>query len=233
MRRREFIGIVGGVAAWPRAARAQQPEGMRRIGIFMPGNAEDAEGKGWIAVFQNGLRELGWIEGHNVRFEYRWGAGNADRIRNYAVELVALAPDVVFADASVTVAALLQATRTLPIVFANVADPVGAGYVDSLARPGGNASGFLLFEFGVAGKWLDLLKQIAPALTRVAVIRDPTISAGIGQWTVIQAMAPSTGVDLSLVNIHNATQVERHNCLRALRQWRTYCNRYSFSYRTS
>jgi putative ABC transport system substrate-binding protein len=208
MRRREFIGIVGGVAAWPRAARAQQPEGMRRIGIFMPGNAEDAEGKGWIAVFQNGLRELGWIEGHNVRFEYRWGAGNADRIRNYAVELVALAPDVVFADASVTVAALLQATRTLPIVFANVADPVGAGYVDSLARPGGNASGFLLFEFGVAGKWLDLLKQIAPALTRVAVIRDPTISAGIGQWTVIQAMAPSTGVDLSLVNIHNATQVE-------------------------
>jgi putative ABC transport system substrate-binding protein len=118
MRRREFIGIVGGVAAWPRAARAQQPEGMRRIGIFMPGNAEDAEGKGWIAVFQNGLRELGWIEGHNVRFEYRWGAGNADRIRNYAVELVALAPDVVFADASVTVAALLQATRTLPIVFA-------------------------------------------------------------------------------------------------------------------
>jgi putative ABC transport system substrate-binding protein len=209
MRRRDFVTLLGGAAAsWPLAARAQQPDRMRRIGVFMPGNAEDMEAKAQIAAFQHGLRELGWTEGHNVQFEYRWGAGNPNRIRNYAAELVALAPDVVFADASVTVAALLQATRNVPIVFANVADPVGAGYVDSLARPGGNVTGFLLFEFGIAGKWLALLKQIAPALTRTAVIRDPTISAGIGQWAVIQAMAPSAGVELSLVNIHDASQME-------------------------
>src|SRR5271165_6449882 len=210
MRRRDFIRAIGGAAtAWPIAARAQQPERVRRIGVLMPGSADDAELKARIAAFQQALRELGWAEGHNVRFDYRWGAGNADRIRGFAAELTALAPDAILTEASVTVAALLQVTRTVPIVFATVGDPVGAGYVESLARPGGNVTGFLLFEYGTAGKWLELLKQIAPALTRAAVIRDPTNSAGIGQWAVIQAMAPSMGVELSLVNMRDAGEIER------------------------
>jgi putative ABC transport system substrate-binding protein len=182
---------------------------VRRIGVLMPGTADDAELKARIAAFQQGLRELGWTDGRNVRIDVRWGAGDADRIRSSAAELVALAPDVILTVASSAIGALLQATRTVPIVFANVADPVGAGYVDSLARPGGNVTGFLLFEYGIAGKWLELLKQIAPAVTRAAVMRDPNISAGIGQWAVIQAIAPSMGVELSLVNIRDAGEIER------------------------
>jgi putative tryptophan/tyrosine transport system substrate-binding protein len=210
MRRRDFIrAISSAVAAWPIAARAQQPERVRRIGVLVPGTADDAELKARIAAFQQGLRELGWTDGRNVRIDVRWGAGDADRIRSSAAELVALAPDVILAVASAPVAALLQTTRAVPIVFATVADPVGAGYVDSLARPGGNVTGFLLFEYGIAGKWLELLKQIAPAVTRAAVMRDPNISAGIGQWAVIQAMAPSMGVELRLVNIRDAGEIER------------------------
>ncbi len=210
MRRRDFIrAISGAVAAWPIAARAQQPERVRRIGVLMPGVADDPELKARIAAFQQALREFGWTDGRNMRFDYRWAAGNPDRIHSYAAELVALAPDVILATASAATAALLQASRTIPIVFATVADPVGAGYVDSLARPGGNVTGFLLFEYGIAGKWLELLKQIAPAVTRAAVIRDPNISSGIGQWAVIQAMAPSMGVELSLINMRDAGAIER------------------------
>src|SRR5258708_32055846 len=188
MRRRDFIrAISGAVAAWPNAEGAQQPERVRRIGVLMAGGADEPELKARIAAFQQALREFGWTDGRNVRIDYRWGVGDADRIRSSAAELVALAPDVILAAASATVAALLQASRAVPIVFATVADPVGAGYVDSLARPGGNVTGFLLFEYGIAGKWLELLKQIAPAVTRAAVIRDPNVSSGIRQWAVIQA----------------------------------------------
>jgi putative ABC transport system substrate-binding protein len=210
MRRRDFIrAISGAVAAWPIAARAQQPERVRRIGVLMPGVAADLENQNRIAAFQQGLHELGWTDGRNVRIDYRWGVGDADRIRGSAAELVALAPDVILAVSSAPVAALLQTTRAVPIVFATVADPVGVGYVDSLARPGGNVTGFLLFEYGIAGKWLELLKQIAPAVTRAAVIRDPNTPAGIGQWAVIQAMATSMGVELSPVNLRDAGEIER------------------------
>ena len=210
MRRRDFIrAISGAVAGWPIAARAQQPERVRRIGVLMPGVAADPENQNRIAAFQQGLHELGWTDGRNVRIDYRWGAGDADRIRSSAAELVTLTPDVILASASSAMGEVLRATRTIPIVFATITDPVGAGYVDSLARPGGNVTGFLLFEYGIAGKWLELLKQIAPAVTRAAVIRDPNISAGIGQWAVIQAMAPSMGVELRPVNIRDAGAIER------------------------
>jgi putative tryptophan/tyrosine transport system substrate-binding protein len=209
MRRRDFVRAIGGaVAAWPMAARAQQPERARRIGVLMPGVADDPESKARIAAIQQALHEFGWTDGRNMQFDYRWAAGNPERIHSHAAELVALVPDVILAEGSAVVGALLQATRTVPIVFAAIADPVGAGYVDSLARPGGNVTGFLLFEYGIAGKWLELLKQIAPALTRAAVIRDPNVSAGIGQWAVIQAMAPSVRVELSLVNIRDAGAIE-------------------------
>ena len=209
MKRRDFIGAIGGaLAAWPLATRAQQPERVRRIAVLMPGAAEDVENQNRIAALQQGLRELGWTDGRNLRIDYRWAGGDADRIRSSAVELVALAPDVIFAVASSILGPLQQATHTVPIVFANVTDPVGAGYVDSLARPGENITGFLLFEYGIAGKWLELLKQIAPSVTRAAVIRDPRASNGIGQWAVIQAMAPSMGVELSLINIRDAGEIE-------------------------
>ena len=208
VKRRELIWMLGGAAAWPLAARAQQPERVRRIGVLFPGVAADLENQNRIAAFQRGLQELGWTDGRNLRIDYRWGGGNAERIRNSAAELVALAPDIIYAVTSLTLGPLLEGTRTVPIVFAAVADPVGAGYVDSLARPGGNVTGFLLFEYGIAGKWLELLKQIAPALTRAAVIRDPSTPTGIGQWAVIQAMAPSIGVELSLINIRDASSIE-------------------------
>jgi putative ABC transport system substrate-binding protein len=208
MKRREFITLIGGAAASPFAAKAQRAERVRRIGVLMPGAAEDPENKNRIAAFQQGLQELGWTDGRNVRIDYRWGGGDADRIRSTAVELVALEPDVIFAVASSILIALQQVTHTVPIVFANITDPVGAGYVDSLARPGGNITGFLLFEYGLAGKWLELLKQIAPTVTRAAVIRDSKTSAGIGQWAVIQAMAPSMGIDLNLINIRDADQIK-------------------------
>jgi putative ABC transport system substrate-binding protein len=216
MRRREFITLAGGMAVWPLAALAQQPERVWRIGVLMPGGlATDNDLiQNRISAFQRGLHELGWTDGRNLRIDYRWGGGNADRIRSSAAELVALAPDVIFAAASPAVGPLLEATRTVPIVFAAVADPVGAGYVDSLARPGGNVTGFLLFEYGIAGKWLELLKQIAPVLTRAAVMRDPNTSSGIGQWAVIQAIAPSIGVELSLINMRDASSI-------TLPPWRT------------
>ena len=194
IKRREFITLLGGAAAaWPLAARAQQAERMRRIGVLMAAAADDPEGQARIAAFLQGLQQLGWTDGRNMRIDTRWGGGNADDIRKYAAELAALAPDVILAPGSPTVGPLLQATRTVPIVFANVADPVGAGFVDSLARPGGNATGFMQFEYGMSGKWLELLKQIAPRVTRAAVLRDPAISAGIGQFGAIQAVAPSLG----------------------------------------
>ena len=211
MRRREFITLLGGVAvACPLTVRAQQPERVRRIGVLMPIAADDPESPVRIAAFLQGLQQLGWtVDGRSVRIDYRWGAGDAARIRRYAVELVALAPDVIFAAGNTPVGPLLEATRTVPIVFAVVPDPVGAGFVHSLARPGGNATGFLLFEYGISGKWLELLKQIAPGLTRAAVIRDPAISAGIGQFGALQSAAPSFGVELTPVNVRDPTEIER------------------------
>ena len=210
MQRRAFIGLFAGAAvARPFAARAQQTERMRRIGVLMGVAADDPEGQARVAVFVQTLQQLGWTDGRNLRIDVRWGAVDADRYRKDAEELVALAPDVILAGSSAALAPLQRATRSLPIVFAGIADPVGGGYVDSLARPGGNVTGFALFEYGIAGKWLELLKQVAPAVTRAAVMRDPTISLGIGQWAVIQAMAPSTGADLSLVNMRDPGEIER------------------------
>ncbi len=182
---------------------------MRRIGVLMPLAADDTEGQARIAAFLQGLQQLGWADGRNVRIEYRWSAGNDADTRKFATELAALAPDVILANGAVAVAPLLQATRTVPIVFVLVPDPVGAGIVDSLARPGGNATGFITFEYGLSGKWLELLKQIAPGVTRAAVIRDPNISSGIGQFAAIQSVAPSLGVEVIPVNVRDAHEIER------------------------
>jgi putative ABC transport system substrate-binding protein len=183
---------------------------MRRVGVLESRAADDPEGKARLAVFLQGLQELGWTDGRNVRVDYRWAAADADRYRTYAAELVALAPDVILASASDSVAALLQTTRTVPIVFVNVIDPVGAGLVASLARPGGNATGFTLFEYSLSGKWLELFKEIAPNLTRIAILRDAAIAAGIGQFAAIQAMAPpSFGVELSPIDVRDAGEMER------------------------
>ena len=210
MRRREFITLVGGAAAWPMVARAQQNERVRRIGVLVASPADDAEWKARLAAFNEGLAQLGWIEGRNVRVDTRWATTNADDLRKQAAELVATTPDVLVAASGTTsVAPLLQATRTVPIVFAIVVDPVGAGFVASLARPGGNATGFTMFEYGMSGKWLELLKQIAPGVTRAAVLRDPAIASGIGQFGAIQAVAPSLGVELSPVDVRDAPEIER------------------------
>ena len=211
MRRREFIILLGGAAvAWPLAARAQQADRMRRVGVLVSRIADDPEEQARLAAFVQGLQKLGWTEGRNVRIDYRWAAGDADRSRTYAAELVALAPDVIVAAGSQSVAALEQTTRTVPIVFASVVDPVGAGYVTRLARPGGNATGFTAFEYSLSGKWLELLKEIAPNLTRIAILRDPALAAGIGQFAVIQAMAPpSFGVELSPIDVRDAGEIER------------------------
>jgi putative ABC transport system substrate-binding protein len=211
MQRREFITLLGGaVVAWPRAARAQQADRMRRVGVLESRAADDREGQARLAVFLQGLQELGWTDGRNVRIDYRWAAADADRYRTYAAELVALSPDVILSSASASVAALLQTTRTVPIVFVNVIDPVGAGYVARLARPGGNATGFTPFEYSLSGKWLELLKEIAPNLTRIAILRDPAIATGIGQYAVIQAMAsPSFGAELSPIDVRNGGEIER------------------------
>jgi putative tryptophan/tyrosine transport system substrate-binding protein len=210
MKRREFIRLLGGAAAWPLAARAQQPERMRRIGALNGGSsADDPDGQARLAAYLQQLQQLGWTDGRNVRIDYRWGLGDADNIRKYTAELVALAPDVIFAAGTAAVGPMLQATRTVPIVFALVADPVGAGFVDSLSRPGGNATGFLMFEYSLSGKWLEVLKQIAPGVTRAAVIRDPAISAGTGQFGVIQSVAASLGVEVSPVNVRDAVEIER------------------------
>jgi putative ABC transport system substrate-binding protein len=210
MQRREFITLLGGTAAaWPLAGHAQQGERVRRVGVLMPIAADDPEGQTRIAAFQQGLQQLGWTDGRNVRIETRWSRGNADDIRKYAAELATLSPDVILATGSNTMGPLLQATRAVPIVFVTVPDPVGAGFVDSLARPGGNATGFTAFEYGLSGKWLELLKEIAPGVTRAAVIRDPAITAGIGQFAAIQSVAPSIGVEVSPVNVRDAGEIER------------------------
>jgi putative ABC transport system substrate-binding protein len=190
--------------------RAQQSDRVRRIGVLLAATADDPDYQARIAAFQQGLQQLGWSDGHNVHIDTRWATTKADDIRRHAAELAALAPDVILAGTgTATVAPLLQATRTVPIVFAVVIDPVGAGFVDSLARPGGNATGFTVFEYGMSGKWLELLKQIAPAVTRAAVLRDPTIASGIGQFAAVQAVAPSLGVDLSAVDVRDAGEIER------------------------
>src|SRR6478609_41483 len=211
MQRRNFIRFLGGAtAAWPLAARAQQSDRVRRIGVLVAATADDPDYQARIAAFQQGLQQLGWSDGRNVHIDTRWATTKPDDIRRHAAELAALAPDVIFAGGgTATVAPLLQATRTVPIVFAVVIDPVGAGFVDSLARPGGNATGFTVFEYGMSGKWLELLKQIAPAVTRAAVLRDPTIASGIGQFAAVQAVAPSLGVDLSAVDVRDAGEIER------------------------
>ena len=211
MQRREFLGVLGGVAAgWPLAARAQERERMRHIGVLVASTADDPEAQARITAFAEALRQLGWTNDHNVKIDIRWATTNADGLRRHAAELAALAPDVIVAaTGTATVAPLLQATRTVPIVFAVVIDPVGAGFVDSLARPGGNATGFTIFEYGLSGKWLELLKQVAPGTTRAAVLRDPTIASGIGQFGAIQSVAPSLGVELSPVDVRDAPEIER------------------------
>jgi len=209
VKRREFVSVLGGAAAWPFATRAQEGERMRRIGVLMPSAADDPEYQARMTAFVQGLAQLGWLDGHNVRIDTRWGVADADRIRKYAAELLALAPDVILANSSAALAPLLQATRTVPIVFARVGDPVGAGYVDSLARPGGNATGFLVWEYSIAAKWLELLKEIAPGVTRVAVLRDPAVASGVGQFGAVQIAAPSLGVKLSPVDLRDAGEIER------------------------
>ena len=206
--RRAFIGVIGGAAAWPLAARAQPAERVRRIGVLTNLAADDPEGQVRNTAFAQALAQLGWT-GQNLRMEHRWGAGDAERIRKYAAELVALTPDTMLATGAAGGGALLQATRTVPIVFVLVPDPVGAGFVDSLARPGGNATGFTFLEYGTSGKWLELLKEIAPGVTRAAIIRDPAITGGIGQWGAIQSVAPSLGVEVSPVNVRDAAEIER------------------------
>jgi putative tryptophan/tyrosine transport system substrate-binding protein len=210
LKRRDFITLLGGAAsAWPLAARAQQGERMRRIGVLMNFAVDDPEAQSRNAGFLQGLSELGWTVGRNLRIDYRWGAGDTDRHRQYAAELLALAPDVILANSSAALSSLLQATRTVPIVFTTVADPVGAGYVDSLARPGGNATGFLLWDYSIAAKWLELLKEIAPHVTRAMVFRQSAIAAGPGQFGVIQAAAPPLGVDLRVADVRDAREIER------------------------
>jgi putative ABC transport system substrate-binding protein len=210
MQRREFITLLGSAAAaWPVAARAQQADRVRRIGMLMSTAADDPDGQARIAAFLDGLQQLGWTDGRNVKIDYRWPAGDADKSRKYAAELVALAPDIILAFGSANMTSLLQATRTVPIVFVAVPDPVGAGYVDSLSRPGGNATGFMTFEYSMGGKWLEVLKEIAPGVTRVAVLRDPAITSGIGQWGAIQSAAPSLGVEVNPINVSDAGDIER------------------------
>jgi ABC-type uncharacterized transport system substrate-binding protein len=210
MKRREFITLLGGtMVAWPLAARAQQPPAMRRIGVLSTFAADDPEGQARIAAFLQALQPLGWSVGRNVRIDYRWGAGDAANTRKNAAELVALAPDVILTSGAAAVAPLLEATRAVPIVFVLVADPVGAGFVGSLAQPGGNATGFLAVEYGLAGKWLELLKEIAPVVTRAAVVRDPAITAGIGMFGAIQSVAPSLGMEVSPVNVRDPSEMER------------------------
>src|SRR5262252_5884348 len=208
MRRREFITLLGGAAAWPLAARAQQ-QPIRRIGILTPYAADDREGQARVAALQQGLAELGWTDGRNLRTDVRWGANDRDRYSQYAAELVALAPDVIVAVTSVVVAALQRETRTVPIVFVGVIDPVGAGLVASLARPGGNTTGFTVFEYGLSPKWLALLKEIAPRVTRAAVLRNPTSAPEIGLLGGIQSVAPSLRMELSLIDNRDAGELER------------------------
>jgi putative tryptophan/tyrosine transport system substrate-binding protein len=207
-KRREFITLLGGAAAWPLAARGQQSERMRRIGVILPAAADDAEFQSWLGAFLQALARLDWSIGQNVRVDIHWATPYAENIRKHAVELAALAPDVIVAAGTSTVGPILQATRDIPVVFPTVLDPVGAGFVDSLARPGGNATGFLLYEYSMAGKWLELLKQIAPGVNRVAVLRDPSTPSGPGQFAAIQTAAPSLGLQINPININDANAIE-------------------------
>jgi ABC-type uncharacterized transport system substrate-binding protein len=210
MRRRDFIkAIAGSAAVWPLTVRAQQGERVRRLGIIMGTAVEESETKARVTAFLQELKHLGWDEGRNVRIEMRATAGNAGAARKYGAELVALAPDVILAMGGSTVAPLLEATHTVPIVFTITADPVGNGLVDSLARPGGNVTGFMSFEYSLTGKWLELLKEIAPSVTRAAVLRDPALPAGIGQFAVIQILAPPLRLDVSAINVRDAREIER------------------------
>jgi len=209
MKRREFISLLGGAVAWPIAARAQQTGRVRRIGVLMNTAADDAQGQAWNAAFAQGLQQLGWEVGGNIRIDYRWGAGDTERFRKYAAELVALGPDVILGTAASIVAALQQVSRTIPIVFVSTIDPVGAGLVASLARPGGNATGFTSYEFSMSGKLLELLKEIAPGVTRVVVIRDAAAAAGLGGFAAIQTAAPLFGVELFPVGVRDAAEIER------------------------
>jgi putative ABC transport system substrate-binding protein len=210
MRRRDVLSVIGVAAAgWPFAARAQQKERMRRIGVLMAAAAGDAELMRRLAALQGELGRLGWVEGRNIRFETRWTAGDPERIRSSAAELVALAPDLIVANGSAAMDAMQRATRTVPVVFVVVPDPIGAGYADSLSRPGGNATGFSQFEFSIGAKWLELIKELAPGVKRVGVIRDPGITAGMGQFGAIQSVAPSLGIELTPLNVRDPTEIER------------------------
>ena len=209
MRRREFITLLGGAVAWPLAARAQQGERVRRIAVLMNLIEDDAEGQSRIAAFLRGMRELGWSADRNMRIDIRWAGNDDERHRQYAAELAALAPDVFLASASPAVMALQQVASTVPIVFVAVSDPVGAAFVDSMARPGGRITGFTQFEYGISTKWLEFLKEIAPRVTRVAVLRNPAIASGSGQLGALQAVAPSLGVELRPVDVRNAEEIER------------------------
>ena len=210
MKRREFITLLGGaVAMWPFAARAQQPERVRRIGVLLGLSANDPEGEARIGAFSQALHQLGWTDGVNIQILRRFTDGDADRARAYAAELVTLAPDLVLTSGASTTGVILPVTRTVPVVFVGAADPVGAGFVDSLARPGGNVTGFISYEYSMSGKWLELLKEIAPGMKRVAVLRDPAVSAGTGQFGAIQTAAPSFGVELSPINVRDAAEIER------------------------
>jgi putative ABC transport system substrate-binding protein len=210
MKRREFIITLlgGGAAAWPLAAGAQQGERMRRISVFLPAAADDAAFQAWVGAFLQGLALLGWTIGRNVRIDIRWATPNAAEIRRHAAELAAVAPDVILAHGSSTVEPLLQVTRTIPIVFPIASDPVGTGFVESLARPGGNVTGFMTIEFSMGGKWLELLREIAPGVTRVAVLRDATMGTSTSQFAAIQAVAPSLRVEVNPVNMREAGAIE-------------------------
>jgi len=209
MRRREFI-LGGAATAWSVSARAQQDERVRRIGVLLPAAADDAEFQIWFAAFLQALAQLGWTIGRNMRVDIQWATPNATKIRQHAAELAAKAPDVILTGGTSTTAPMLQATRAVPIVFATVVDPVGAGFIDSLARPGGNATGFLLYEYSLGGKWLELLKQIAPTVTRVAVLRDASTASGTGQFAAIQSVAPSLKIDVVVpINMREAADLER------------------------
>jgi putative ABC transport system substrate-binding protein len=210
MKRREFITLLGGAAAaWPLEAKAQQSKHMRRVAALMPYTANDPQAQNRNAAFLQGLQQLGWTIGQNVLIDYRWSEGNEDDTRKYAAELVALAPDVIFTSGSAAIGPLRRATRTVPIVFVLVPDPVGAGFVDSLARPGGNITGFTQFDYGIGAKWLEVLKEIAPNTTRAAVIRDPAITAGIGQWGAILSVSPSVAIEVSPVNLVDGGEIDR------------------------
>jgi putative tryptophan/tyrosine transport system substrate-binding protein len=209
MRRREFITLVGSSAVWPLVARAQQPETMRRIGVLMNAASDDRDGQAGLAAFNQALQKLGWTAGRQVQIDTRWGENNEDLDRRYAAELIALRPDVFLASGSLSVAALKRVTGTVPVVFVNVADPEGGGFVESLSRPGGNVTGFMLYEYSFSGKWLELLKEIVPNLARAAVLRDSVNRSGIGQFAAIQSAARPLGVELRPVDTRDNNEIER------------------------